>query len=339
MNTLKLKCRDILEEEPVSSELKLFGLSVNHALAKKVADELHMSLGQIDQASFADGEIYERILESVRGDDVFIIAPIATEANDAFMEIMIAVDALRRSSVDTINVVIPYFGYGRQDRKAKSREPITAKLVASLLEMNGVDRVVAVDFHADQLQGFFNNPVDHLLAAPLLSDYFFERKLTENLVVVSPDHTGAGRARKFADLLESPWGVINDSVASVMPESPDAIVGEVTGRRAIIIDDIIDSGRRMQMTAKALKANGATEVFAVSTHAVFSKDAGRVLANDANIDHIVVTDTVPIAPENQSSKLTVLSVAPLLAEAIKRIHQNEPLDELLKSHNNPTVKL
>ncbi|KRN76676.1 ribose-phosphate diphosphokinase [Weissella minor] len=323
----------------VSSELKIFGLSTNHELAKKVAEGLRLPLGQIEQTTFADGEIYERILESIRGDDVFLVAPIASEANDSFMEIMIAVDALRRSSAGTINLVIPYFGYGRQDRKAKSREPITAKMVASLLEMNGIDRVASIDFHADQLQGFFNKPVDHLLAAPLLSSYFYTRNFTDNLVVVSPDHTGAGRARKFADLLDAPWGVINDMVARTNPASPDAIVGDVAGRRAIIIDDIIDSGERMQLTANALKANGATEVFTVATHAVFSNEAGRRLAEDENIDHIVVTDTIPISEANTTAKLTVLSVAPLLSEAIKRIYNDEPLDTLLKSLNNPEVKL
>ncbi|MBM7617157.1 ribose-phosphate pyrophosphokinase [Weissella uvarum] len=321
------------------SELKLFGLSTNYQLAEQVAANLHVELGKIEENTFADGEIYEHILESVRGDDIFVISPIASEANDSFMEIMIAVDALRRSSARTISVVIPYFGYGRADRKAKPREPITAKLLASLLEMNGVDRVVTIDLHAPQIQGFFDIPVDHLLAAPLLSDYFFKNDLTENMVVVSPDHTGAGRARKFAELLDAPWGVVNDDVAKDNPESPNAIMGEVAGRRAIVIDDIIDSGHRMQLTAKALKANGATAVYPVATHAVFADEAGQLLANDENIDHIVVTDTVPISDENRSDKLTVLSVAPLLALAIKRIYENEPLDKLLKSDNNPNVKL
>ncbi|TGE71908.1 ribose-phosphate diphosphokinase [Weissella confusa] len=320
-------------------EIKLFGMSANNKLARAVAEELHQPLSQIDIQRFADGEIYERVLESVRGDDVYIVAPIAEEVNDAFMEIMIVIDALRRASAGQINVVIPYLGYARQDRKAKSREPITAKMVASMLEMNGVDRVVAIDLHADQLQGFFDIPVDHLQAAPLLSDYFYSRNMTDDLVVVSPDHTGAGRARKFADLLHSPWGVVNDHVAMTTPESPDAIVGEVAGRRAIIVDDIVDTGRRVQMTARALRANGATDVFVVATHAVLSGDAAQRLAGDDNISRLVFTDTLTLPAEKQSAKFTTLSVAPLLAEAIQRIHDNRALDVLLKSRNNPEAKL
>ena len=300
-------------------QIKLFGLSANHELAEAVADELHQPLSQIDIKRFADGEVYERVLESVRGDDIYIVAPIAEEANDAFMEIMIAVDALRRASAAHINVVIPYFGYARQDRKAKSREPITAKMVASLLEMDGIDRVLAVDLHADQLQGFFDIPVDHLQAAP--------------------DHTGAGRARKFADLVNAPWGVVNDNVAMTTPESPDAIVGEVAGRRAIIVDDIVDTGRRVQMTARALRANGATDVFVVATHAVLSGDSAQRLAADENISHYIFTDTLLMPEAKQSAKFTRLSVAPLLADAIVRIHENRPLDILLKSRNNPDAKL
>lgn len=320
-------------------QIKLFGLSANHELAEAVADELHQPLSQIDIKRFADGEIYERVLESVRGDDIYIVAPIAEEVNDAFMEIMIAVDALRRASAAHINVVIPYFGYARQDRKAKSREPITAKMVASLLEMDGIDRVLAVDLHADQLQGFFDIPVDHLQAAPLLSDYFYRRNMLENLVVVSPDHTGAGRARKFADLVNAPWGVVNDNVAMTTPESPDAIVGEVAGRRAIIVDDIVDTGRRVQMTARALRANGATDVFVVATHAVLSGDSAQRLAADENISNYIFTDTLLMPEAKQSAKFTRLSVAPLLADAIVRIHENRPLDILLKSRNNPDAKL
>lgn len=311
----------------LKSQLKIFGLSTNHALAEAVAKELHTKLGLIDIQAFADGEIYERVLESVRGTDVFVVSPIAVEANDSFMQIMIVIDALRRASAKTINVVIPYFGYGRSDRKAKAREPITAKLIASLLEMNGADRIISIDFHAPQLQGFFNVPVDHLLGAPLLSEYFKQNQLVEDLVVVSPDHTGAGRARNFADLLDAPWGVVNDLVAKETPASPEAIVGDVTGKNAIIIDDIIDSGQRMEVTARALRANGAKSVRVVATHPVFSELAGARLAADDDINEIIVTDTIPLINANQSDKLTVLSVAPMLAHAIEAIHEERTLNK------------
>ncbi|XZO08141.1 ribose-phosphate pyrophosphokinase [Weissella paramesenteroides] len=323
----------------MESQIKLLGLTANHELANAVAEELHMPLTQLDIKRFADGEIYERILESIRGDDVYVIAPIAEEVNDAFMEMMIVVDALRRASAGQITLVIPYLGYARQDRKAKSREPITAKMVASLIEMNGVDRVVSMDLHAAQLQGFFDIPVDHLQAAPLLTDYFYSRNLTDDLVVVSPDHTGAGRARKFADLLGAPWGIVNDNVAISDPTSADAIVGDVKGRRAIIVDDIVDTGYRVQMTAKALLANGATEVYVAATHPVLSGQAAENLAADKNIERLIFTDTLRIPEEKQSSKFTTLSVAPLFAEAIRRIHEHKQIDVLLRSNNKPEVNL
>lgn len=323
----------------MKSTLKIIGLSTNAELTQKISEELHLPVTPVELNRFKDGEIALRILESIRGDDVFVVSPIGGEVNDSFMEIMIAVDALRRASAQTINVVLPYYGYARQDRKAKAREPISAKLIASLLEMNGVDRVVALDLHADQVQGFFDIPVDHLLGAPLLSDYFYSRKLLDNLVVVAPDHSGAGRARRFAEILGAPWGVINDRVAREDPKNPDAIVGDVSGRIAIIVDDIIDSGRRMVTSAAALKAAGTLDVYAVATHAVFSNDAANVLAQDDNIRKVVVTDTLPIPEDKQFSKLVILSVAPLLAEAITRIHNKQDVGSLLRSSNNPEVKL
>lgn len=319
----------------MESKLKVFGLSVSRELAEATVREMGIALGEVEIKTFSDGEIYERVLESIRGDDVFVISSISGEANDSFMEIMILIDALRRASARTINVVIPYYGYGRSDRKAKAREAITAKLIASLLEMNGVDRAVSIDFHADQIQGFFNIPVDLLRAAPLLAEYFVAHDLTENLVVVSPDHTGAGRARRFAEFLDAPWGVVNDHVAKTNPSSSDAIVGDVAGRRAIIIDDIIDTGERMAITAKALHENGATDVYVVATHAVFSKRAGARLATDENVTKIIVTDTNAITPENQSDKLDVLSVAPVLARAIHDIHEEISLDKLRIAQNDP----
>ena len=323
----------------MASELKLFGLSTNHRLAEDIADYLELPLTPIDIQRFADGEVYERILTSVRGDDAFIISPIAEAVNDSLMEIMILVDALRRSSAKTINVVLPYYGYARQDRKARSREPITAKFVASMLELGKVDRVLSLDLHAPQIQGFFDIPVDHLLSAPLLSDYFFEHKKTDNLVVVSADHTGAGRARQFADILECPWGVINDRAALEDPTSPDTIVGDVKGRHAIVIDDIIDTGRRMQVSARALKLAGSLDVVGVATHAVFSGDAAERLANDENIDHIVVTDSLHVPEEKQFAKLSILPVAPLLGETIMRVHEKRAIEDLFVIRHRPDTQI
>lgn len=323
----------------MESEIKLFGLTANHSLAEEIAEYLDLPLTPIEIQRFADGEIYERVLESVRGDDTYIIAPIAESINDSFMEIMILADALRRSSAKTVNVVLPYYGYARQDRKARSREPITAKLIASMLEMNDVDRVVALDLHAAQIQGFFDIPVDHLQAAPLLADYFFQRKIFDDIVVVSADHTGAGRARKFAELLDAPWGVINDRAAIENPEGPDTIVGDVRGKRAIIIDDIIDTGRRMQISAKALRFAGATDVIGVATHAVMSDDAAQRLAADDCISTIVTTNSLDWPADKNFAKLTRLTVAPLIAEAIQRIHDNTPIEGLFKSPRRPDVNI
>ncbi|AEJ23970.1 ribose-phosphate pyrophosphokinase [Weissella koreensis KACC 15510] len=321
-------------------ELKLIGLSTNHELAQKIADEMGADLMPMTINQFADGEIYERILESVRGADVYILAPISGEVNDSFMEIMIVVDALRRASAHGINVVMPYFGYVRQDRKTKSREPITAKMVSSLLEMNGVQRILAIDLHADQVQGFFDIPVDQLLAAPLLSDYFLERNFTgEDTVVFAPDHNGAGRARQFASILEANWGVINDRAVQEDIKSPNGIVGEVAGKRVIVIDDIIDTGRRMVTSAKAVKYAGAIDVSVVATHGVLSDGAAERLKNCDEISQVVITDTVEVPAEKQFDKLKIITVAPLIADAINRVRQDKDLSGLLRSRIKPDIKI
>ncbi|MDR3242186.1 MAG: ribose-phosphate pyrophosphokinase [Lactobacillaceae bacterium] len=323
----------------MESELKLIGLTTNNELARKIAAELNIPLMPITITRFADGEIYEQILDSVRGDDVYVIAPIAGEVNDSFMEIMIAVDALRRASAKRINLVLPYFGYVRQDRKSKSREPITAKMVSSLIEMNGVERVLAVDLHADQVQGFFDIPVDQLLSAPLLTEYFFERNFNDELTVFAPDHTGAGRARQFASILDTPWGVINDRALEEDIKSPNGIVGDVKGRRAVIVDDIIDTGRRMITSAKALKYAGATEIYVVATHGVFSDDAAERLAGCDEIAKVIITDSVEVPDDKKFAKLEIMTVAPLIAEAIKRIRVDQDLSGLLRSRHKPDVKI
>lgn len=321
-------------------ELKLIGLSTNHQLSQKIADEIGESLMPMTINQFADGEIYERIMDSVRGADVYVIAPIAGEVNDSFMEIMIVVDALRRASAHQINLVLPYFGYVRQDRKTKSREPITAKMVSSLIEMNGVARVLAVDLHADQVQGFFDIPVDQLLAAPLLTEYFFERNFDlEDLVVFAPDHNGAGRARQFASILGTNWGVINDRAVEEDIKNPNGIVGEVAGKRVLVVDDIIDTGKRMTRSAQALRYAGANEVYVAATHGVFSEGSVERLANCPEVERVIVTDSVDIPAEKHFNKLEVVTVAPLIAAAIERIHEDRELSGLLRSRHNPDIKI
>lgn len=321
-------------------ELKLIGLSTNHELAQKIADEMGADLMPMTINQFADGEIYERVLDSVRGADVYIMAPISGEVNDSFMEIMIVVDALRRASAHGINVIMPYFGYVRQDRKTKSREPITAKMVSSLLEMNGVQRILAIDLHADQVQGFFDIPVDQLLAAPLLSDYFLERNFTgEDTVIFAPDHNGAGRARQFASILDATWGVINDRAVQDDIKNPNGIVGEVAGKRVIVIDDIIDTGRRMVTSAQALKYAGAKDVSVVATHGVLSDGAAERLGACEEISQVIITDTVEVPVEKQFDKLKIITVAPLIAAAIERVRKDQDLSGLLRSRYKPDVKI
>lgn len=319
--------------------VKLFAVNSNPPLAKSIADELNIPLSEAEVKHFADGEIQIAIGESVRGAEVYVIQGVADPVNTSFMELMIMVDALRRASAATINVVMPYYGYARQDRKARSREPISAKLLASLLEMNGVDRVVTIDLHADQVQGFFNIPIDHLLGAPLLANYFFSRNLVDDdIVVVSPSHSGVSRARKFAELLKAPIAIIDNRDDSTDNSVPSSIIGEVAGKRAIIVDDIIDTGLSMSLSAAALDFAGATEVYGVATHGVFSGDSIEIL-KQAPLKEVIVTDTVLVPESKQFTKLVQLSVGPLFAAAIKRIHTNQPIETLLRSEDNEDVQL
>ncbi|CAH0416276.1 ribose-phosphate pyrophosphokinase [Periweissella fabaria] len=320
-------------------QVKLFALNSNLPLAHKIAEELDLSISEAEVNHFADGEIQIQIGESVRGAEVYVIQSVADPVNTSLMELMIMVDALRRASAATINVVMPYYGYARQDRKARSREPITAKLIASLLEMNGIDRLITIDLHADQVQGFFNIPIDHLIGAPLLANYFFSRKLVDDdLVVVSPSHSGVSRARKFAELLKAPIAIIDNRDDANNEAGPSSIIGDVAGKRAIIVDDIIDTGVSMSTSSQALAFAGAKEVYGVATHAVLSADSVDILRN-APIKELITTDTINVPDNKQFSKLTQLSVGPLFALAIERIHNNEPIEDLLRSKDNLDVQL
>ena len=285
-----------MSEQYGDPRLKIFALNSNKPLAEKIAAEVGVKLGKSSVKRF-------NIEESIRGDDVYLIQSTSSPVNDNLMELLIMIDALRRASAHTINVVMPYYGYARQDRKARSREPITAKLVANMLERAGATRVLALDLHAAQIQGFFDIPVDHLVGAPLLADYFLRNHYDgADTVVVSPDHGGVTRARKLAEFLKAPIAIIDKrrprpNVAEVMN-----IVGNVTGKQCIIIDDMIDTAGTITLAAQALKDAGATEVLVAATHAIFSGPAVERLTHSA-IEKVVVTDSINLPADKHMDKL------------------------------------
>lgn len=308
--------------------LKIYSLSANLPLSEKISDYLGIELGELTVNRFADGEIAISIEESVRGDHVFIIQPTSYPTNDHVMELLIMIDALRRASAKTITAVIPYYGYARQDRKAKPREPITAKLVANLITVAGADRVVTLDLHAAQIQGFFDIPVDHLLGAPLLASYFLDHGLHgEEVVVVSPDHGGAVRARKLAEFLDSSIAIVDKrrprpNVSEVMN-----IIGDVKGKKAIIIDDMIDTAGTITAAAQAIKDAGATEVYASGTHGVFSPPAIERI-EDSVIKKMVVTDSIYLPEEKRIDKIELISVSELIGQAIQRVYDERSVSPL-----------
>lgn len=308
--------------------LRLFSGNANSELAEKIAHILGMPLGNLLCSRFSDGEIRVQVEESARGMDVFVIQPTCAPVNDNLMELLIMLDAFRRASARRITAVIPYYGYARQDKKIKPREPISAKLIADLITIAGANRVVTVDLHADQIQGFFDLPVDHLYAGPIIADYLIQQSYKEKeIVVVSPDVAGVPRARALAEMMNAPLAII----AKRRPEPNKVeimeIIGDARGKIAVLIDDIIDTGGSVLQGAKALLDRGATRVIAASTHAVFSGNAPQKLAESV-LEQVIVTDTIPLPPHKRFDKLVVLSVAPLLAEAIRRIHRDESVSVL-----------
>lgn len=308
--------------------LKIFALSSNRPLAQKIADQVGVELGKVSVTHFSDGEIKINIDESIRGDHVYIVQSTSYPVNDNLMELLIMIDALRRASAKTINVVLPYYGYARQDRKAQSREPITAKLVANMITQAGADRVLTLDLHAAQIQGFFDIPVDHLLGAPLLANYFLENNFKDkDIVVVSPDHGGVTRARKLAEFLHAPIAIIykrrpKANVAEVMN-----IIGDVKGKVAVLIDDMIDTAGTITLAAQAIQDAGALEVYACCTHPVLSGPALDRL-NASVIKEVVVTDSIQVPEEKTGGKIVQVSVDQLMAEAIRRIHENRSVSPL-----------
>jgi ribose-phosphate pyrophosphokinase len=306
--------------------LKIFTGNANPALAKQIAEHLGIPLGQGQVMRFSDGEVHVRIEESVRGADVFVVQPTSAPVNEHLMELLITIDALRRASARRITAVIPYYGYARQDRKTRARDPITAKLTANLLTTAGVDRVLAMDLHAGQIQGFFDIPVDHLPGVPILAEYFKSKGL-QDMVVVSPDLGGVTRARDLANRLGVDIAIIDKrrpepNVAEVMN-----IIGRIRGKRVIMIDDIIDTAGTITLGAEALLAHGASEVYACCTHAVLSGPAVTRLAASP-VTEVVITDTIPLPADKQIDKITVLPVAPLLGDAILRIYEDLSVSKL-----------
>ncbi|MCQ4088955.1 ribose-phosphate diphosphokinase [Saccharibacillus sp. JS10] len=310
------------------SKLKIFTCNSNPKLANQIADYIGIPMGESHTTSFSDGEIQVKLSESVRGSHVYIIQSTCAPVNDNLMELLVMVDALKRASAKSINVVIPYYGYARQDRKARSRDPITAKLVADLIEKAGAHRVIAMDLHAMQIQGFFDIPVDHLLGVPILAQYFRSKQI-ENPIVVSPDHGGVVRARKLADLLNAPLAIIDKRRPEPNVSEVMNIIGNIEGKTAILIDDIIDTAGTIVLGANALVEGGAKEVYACCTHPVLSGPAMDRLENSP-LKEVIVTDTIPITHPNPTNKLKVLSVAPLLGEAIIRVHEELSISKLFE---------
>ncbi|NMA55814.1 MAG: ribose-phosphate pyrophosphokinase [Firmicutes bacterium] len=313
---------------PDQKRLKVFTGNANPALAREIAAYIGVPLGEAKVSRFSNGEIQVVIDESVRGADIFVVQPTCQPVNKNLMELLIMIDAFRRASARRITAVIPHYGYARQDRKARGREPVTAKLVANLLVTAGAGRILTMDLHAAQIQGFFDIPVDHLMAGPLIADYFRQKGLAD-LTVVSPDVGGVGRARDLAERLHAPIAIVDKrrptpNVAEVMN-----VIGEVKGRTVIMMDDIIDTAGTMISSSQALKNYGVKDVYICSTHGVLSGPAIDLL-KDAPIEEVVITNTIPLVPEKKIDKIKVLSVAPIFGEAIIRIYEDLSVSELFE---------
>ncbi len=310
-------------------KIKLFTGRANPPLAQEIADYLGSELSHVFIKNFSDGEIYVQVQESIRGDDVFLIQPTCHPVNENLMELLIMIDAFKRASANTINVVLPYYGYARQDRKSAGREAITAKLVADLIATAGPDRIIALDLHTGQLQGFFNIKVDHLYATPVLIDYLADKKL-EDLVVVSPDAGGVERARVFAKKLAAPIAIIDKRRQEHNVSEVYNLIGEVRGRDAVIVDDMIDTAGTICSGAQMLKEQGARRIFACAAHPVFSGPALERLES-APIDEVIVTNSIPLpAAARNMPKIKQLSIARLLGEAIGRIHDDLSVSEMFE---------
>ncbi len=319
-----------MAEIPLYQDLKVFSGNAHPALAGAICDYLETPLGECEVFEFSNENIFVRFCENIRARDVFLVQPMSSPVNTRLMELFIMIDAARRASAGRITAVVPYYAYGRSDKKDQPRVPITARLIANFLETAGADRLLTIDLHAGQIQGFFNIPVDELTALSILARYFRERG--DGQVVVAPDLGAAKRARNFAQMLNAPLAVMekrrlgNDERAEVMH-----IIGEVKGLRAVVVDDEIDTAGTLLETMKALLEAGVREVVACCTHPVLSGSAVERL-EQASIEELVFTDTIPLPPEKRLPNMTVLSVAPLLGEAIRRIHTGQSVGALFNGH-------
>ena len=313
----------------MQKNIQIFSGSVNRPLAERICKELGLPLGNVKLEKFSNGEVYARFLESVRGNDIFLVQSVAGEqVNDALMELLIMTDAARRASARSITAVVTHYGYARQDRKATSREPITAKLVANLMEAAGIDRVITVDLHQGQIQGFFDIPVNHLTALPIFADYFKSKNLPhEDVVVVSPDMGRAKAAKKFADLMDADVVIMHKGRPGHNKAEIQAIIGDVQGKICIINDDMIDTAGSVCAATKVLLDRGAKSVFLCATHPVFSGPAYERLEN-APVEEVVVCDTIPVPEERQTGKIHVITVAPLFARAIWNVFTNGSVAQL-----------
>lgn len=310
-----------------NKKIKIFALSSNIEIAKEICEKTGIPLSKCEVKRFADGEVSIDIFETVRGHEVFIIQSTNNPVNDHLMELLIMIDAMKRASALTINVVMPYYGYSRQDRKARARQPISAKLVADLLQAAGCDRVLTVDLHAAQIQGFFNIPIDNFFAMPIIAKYFMDKQFKDEIVVVSPDHGGTTRARRLGEYLNAPIAIIDKRRPKPNVSQVMSVIGDVSGKIAIIVDDMIDTGGSIVNAAEAIKQMGALEVYAACTHPVFSPPANERIEN-SSIKECVVTNTIALPKEKITPKITQLSIGPLLGQGIINIIEDRSVSEL-----------
>lgn len=317
-------------------ETVVFALTSSTDLAKSICDKLGLPLGKIKVEHFADGEILVEPQESVRGRSVFVVQSTCTPVTEHIMEVLICIDACKRASAGEINVIMPYYGYARQDRKAAPRQPITSKLVANLLQVAGANRVITFDLHAAQIQGYFDIPIDDLTTVPMIGKYFAEKNFpSDEVVVVSPDHGGVVRARKLADILDAPIAIIDKRRPKPNMVEAQNVIGDVDGKICIVIDDICDTAGTLCAGCKILKDHGAKEVYVGISHGIFSRDAVDKIENSV-IKEMVISDTIPFPEEKQakSTKIKVLSVADMLADTIDAIENHTPVSHVYEAYKN-----
>ncbi|MGI6160500.1 MAG: ribose-phosphate pyrophosphokinase [Christensenellales bacterium] len=312
------------------NRIKLFTGNSNPLLANEIAQLLGQTMGQAKVSKFADGEISVNIIDSVRGSDVFVIQSLCTPVNDNLMELLIMIDAFKRASAASITAVIPYYGYARQDRKVQPRDPIAAKLVADVITVAGADRILTIDLHATQIQGFFNIPVDHLRGVPVLAAHYLERRFEgDDLVVVSPDIGSVTRARSMAKKMDAPLAIVDKRRPKANVSEVLNIIGDIRNKRCVLVDDLVDTAGTICNAAAALMEKGAREIYVCTTHGVLSNPGvERIMASD--IKEIVILNTIPLKPQHQLPKIRMLSVAPVFAKAISLIYEDRPVSTLFE---------